>query len=52
MKEKLTKVGILYFNHEVGVKLSSFANNRYMIDFWKITSISKSKGGDLFVSTM
>ena len=23
-----------------------------MLDFWKITSISKSKGGDLFVSTL
>lgn len=52
LKEKLTKVGILYFNHEIGLKLSSFANNRYMIDFWKITSISKSKGGDLFISTL
>lgn len=53
MKTKLTnKPGILYFNHEVGLKLSSYRDNRFLMDFWKVTSSTVSPGGDSYVSTL
>lgn len=53
LRNKLTTgPGILYFNHEDGVKVSSYRNNRRMIDFWRVASTTTSPGGDTFVSTL
>jgi hypothetical protein len=53
LKNKLTTgPGILYFNHEDGLKLSSYRDNRLMLDFWRVTSTTTTQAGDVFVSTL
>jgi gamma-glutamyl hydrolase len=44
--------GILYFNHEDGLKESSFRNSKNLTSFWKATSTTRSKTGDVYVSTL
>jgi hypothetical protein len=53
LKSKLTiGPGILYFNHEDGLKLSSYRDNRLMLDFWRVASTTTSPDGDTFVSAL
>ncbi len=50
---KLTNApGILYFNHEVGLKVQSFINNKLMMNFWRVASTTTTIEGDVFVSTL
>jgi gamma-glutamyl hydrolase len=53
LKNKLTTgPGIVYFNHEDGLKASSYRNNRRMLDFWKVASTTTTTEGDIFISTL
>ncbi len=53
LKSKLTTgPGILYFNHEDGLPIANFRENKRMTDFWRIASTTTSPGGDTFVSAM
>lgn len=53
LRNKLTTApGILYFNHEDGLPLANFRENKRMTDFWKVAATTTSPGGDTFVSAM
>lgn len=53
LRSKLTSApGILYFNHEDGLKLTSFRENRLMLNFWRVAATTTSPEGDTFVSAM
>jgi gamma-glutamyl hydrolase len=55
MRQKLTTgPGILYFNHEMGLLESSYRNSKYMVDFWKVTSTTRtfSNPSQTIVSSM
>jgi gamma-glutamyl hydrolase len=43
LRNKLTTApGILYFNHEVGLKLTSFRANRRLLEFWRVAASTTS----------
>lgn len=53
LRSKLTTApGILYFNHEDGLPIANFRENKRMTDFWKVAATTTSSLGDTFVSAM
>ena len=53
LKSSLTNApGNFYFNHEDGLKLSSFRGNQKMMDFWRVAATTTSPEGDTFVSVL